>query len=55
MVEPFTVYAGFENAVRSFDEGQSWELPGYIDGELTPINALTVAPSNCDIVLICSC
>lgn len=53
MVEPYTVYAGFENVVRSFDEGLSWETTGYIDGNYTPINALSVAPSNCDIVYAC--
>lgn len=53
MVEPYSVYAGFENIVRSFDEGFSWETTGYIDGNYTPINALSVAPSNCDIVYAC--
>ncbi len=53
LLEPYTIYAGFENVVRSFDEGLSWELTGYIDGNYTPINALGVAPSNCDVIYAC--
>jgi hypothetical protein len=53
LVEPYTVYAGFENVTRSFDDGLSWEIPGYIEGAFTPISALGVAPTNCDVLYAC--
>jgi hypothetical protein len=53
LVEPYTVYAGFENVSRSVDEGISWEVPGYIDGDYTPISALGIAPNNCDVLYAC--
>lgn len=52
-VEPYTIYAGFENVSRSSDEGFSWEVPGYLSGAYTPISAIGVAPQNCDVVYAC--
>jgi photosystem II stability/assembly factor-like uncharacterized protein len=43
-----TIYVGFENVWRSIDEGQTWELPGYLDANFQPLTALEVARTNCD-------